>query len=147
MYQTAFNPGTGPVMCSTSGRSLGGNEFGTISTTDDVAKAALEDESLLIVETEPDENSNPAFVAAYEQTEDWQEKYDGHASYDKDYLVSEAPDEYKDATKLELVTLFIERGWSLEDPDQEDEGSSADDAATGTMKSEETTKPEADSGE
>jgi hypothetical protein len=70
MHKTAFNTTDQPVAIDEEGRRIGGREWGTINTTDPVAKQALED-GLIVITERPAGNDeiNPQAAEAFAVTE------------------------------------------------------------------------------
>lgn len=54
VYKTAFNTTDSPVVIDDEGHVLGGNEWGTVETTDDAVKAALDSGDLVLVDATSD---------------------------------------------------------------------------------------------
>ena len=71
MFRTAYNTTDAPVVVDSEGRSIGGGEWGTVETTEDAVKAALEAGSLEIIAGELDDGpgQNPDALKAQEETQ------------------------------------------------------------------------------
>lgn len=69
MHKTAFNTTDQPVAIDEAGRRIGGREWGTINTTDPVAKAALEDGTLVITDRPEGDDINPDAAEAFAVTD------------------------------------------------------------------------------
>lgn len=91
MYVTVFNPSDSPVLLDEEGRSVGGGEWATAETTDDVTKAALADGRLVKVdapESDPDRRYfNAQALGTFEQTARYGERSDTLSEKDKPQLV------------------------------------------------------------
>lgn len=70
VYRTIFNTSDHPVVVDELGHVVGGHEWGTVETTDEVAKPLLDSGTLIEAEAgDPSNDLDPRAVAAQERTE------------------------------------------------------------------------------
>lgn len=86
MYRTAFNSGSTPLTVSVDGRSIGGSDWGTVETTDAVARELLASGALVLVDQGEGEQT-PAAAAAFARTEAWTARREQAGALDKDVLI------------------------------------------------------------
>lgn len=92
-HKTAYNPSDDPLVVDTEGRVIGGREWGTYDTTDEVAKSLLASGALVPVERpEGNVDLNPDAVAAFDRTAEIEARADEVRSLDKDTLLEAAQD-------------------------------------------------------
>lgn len=85
-HRTAYNPSDDPLVVDTEGRVIGGREWGTYDTTDEVAKALVAEGRLVPVEKPGHTDLNPDAAAAFERTEVIENRVEQVRSLDKDTL-------------------------------------------------------------
>lgn len=91
-HKTAYNPSDDPLVVDTEGRVIGGREWGTYDTTDEVAKGLVADGRLLPVDKPEHDDLNENAVAAFERTENIENRVEQVSSLDKDTLHETAVD-------------------------------------------------------
>lgn len=69
MYVTAYNTSNEPLVVDVEGRGIGAHEWGTVDTTDEVAKPLLASGALVKSEAPKGDDVSPAFLAAEERTQ------------------------------------------------------------------------------
>lgn len=90
MHKTAYNPTDGPMVVDEEGRVIGGRDWGTVNTTDPVAKVLLDDDSILLVDRSDD--MNPDATAAFDRTDEVAKRHETVKGLDKDSLLEVAAD-------------------------------------------------------
>lgn len=105
MHKTAFNTTDQPVTVDAEGRMIGGQEWGSINTTADEAKALLEQGIIVIVDKPGDDaDVNPEAAAAFDATDRLAELAALPADEVKDQAVEAGvADDASDVTKAEAV--------------------------------------------
>lgn len=108
MYATVFNTTDSPLVVDAEGRIIGGGDWGTVDTTADEAKVALDDDRLVIVEERKDHPAAEVFA----RTAVVRKSADALAKLDKDRLTALAEDNGVDPDqhKPELVRALAARG-------------------------------------
>lgn len=130
MYKTVFNPSDSPVTVSASGRTVGGHDWGTVQTTEQEARSAIDNGYLLVqdeLEQQEGASYNPSAVEAHKRTADYADRHEKASNLDNEALynlavqhrltpevetVSDRPN------KTELVTLVVESSTEIPSPTQ-----------------------------
>lgn len=102
MYKTAFNTTNSPIVVDTQGRQVGGGEWGPADSAFDGTQAAITNGTLTWTATEPDADSNPAYVEAHNRTQEMEARRKELQAASVKALREAAGDE--DASKTELIT-------------------------------------------
>lgn len=87
MYVTAFNTSSTPVTVDAEGRQIGGKDWGTAETTDDLARELIDSKVLVVHENIPDDG-HPDAVAARDRTRQIAARVEQFAAIDKPDLAA-----------------------------------------------------------
>lgn len=112
MYVTAYNPTDGPVVVTDQGHTIGGRSWGTLDTTSDAGRRALELGDVLEVEAESSDNADVS--AALERTKAVSERAELAGNADKGKLLEAARNaglvgDDEEPHKPELVAMLATR--------------------------------------
>jgi hypothetical protein len=115
MFVTVYNTTSAPITVDPEGRQIGGNDWGTVNTTQELVKPYLApngDGSLVQVEV-PTSNAHPDAVAAAERTEAVSARSESLQAVGKDVLAAAAKDagvpDAEDLSKPDLVHALANR--------------------------------------
>lgn len=112
MFKTAFNTTDTPVPAGRFGQLIGGNEWGTVETTDDVARAGLENGGLMLIDTPKASASvDDQASAAFDRTKTLRERGGKLDALDRDTLYELAVDAgmYDDGDEQPYKADLVER--------------------------------------
>lgn len=139
MYRLAYNPTDAPMLIDAAGRTLGGGEWGPVSSTADEVKAALEADTLVYVDLADDAEASVPAAAARTRVAELNERTEAFGALDKPELEQLAAElEPADgANKAQLVELLAYSSVAL--PASEPAGDGQGDA--GDEQPEKTTRP------
>lgn len=113
MYVTVFNPGQTPVVLDDRGRTLGGGEWGTSRTTDQLTSQGLISGALVEAQGGDGNDLSSGAAAAFELTAKYTERAAQIADLDKQALLKLARKNHligedEDPLKAELERLLVE---------------------------------------